>query len=177
MYEIVLNYKYLDGNWKKVMIIYLVWNIDGDEKYKIIINDRKGDGNKYVEIFFIEKIKELILELKNGKGIGGQKWLCIMVYINNFFCFYCIKKLIVFLNENKWVCVNFYVINLYNIYCKFCRFREEFYFIKVDKDDYKKNFKGLKKFMQYDSCEIMVFIKDVWKMLIDIVIVLSMCKI
>lgn len=54
MYEIVLNYNYLNGKWIKVMIIYLVWNIDGDKDYKIIKNDRKGDGNEYVEIFFIE---------------------------------------------------------------------------------------------------------------------------
>lgn len=176
MYETVLNHKYPDGNWKKAMTTYLVWNIDGDEKYKIITNDRKGDGNKHAEISFIEKIKELILESKNGKGTGGQKRLCITVYINNSPCSYCTKKLIAFLNENKWVRVNFYVTNLYNIHRKSCRSREESHLTKVDKDDHKKNSKGLKKLMQHDSCEIMAFTKDVWKTLIDIVTVSSTCK-
>lgn len=75
MYEIILNYNYLNGKWIKVMIIYLVWNIDGDEKYKIRINDKK----KYVESYFIKEIEGLELEylvskmyvLKKGKGIGG----------------------------------------------------------------------------------------------------------
>lgn len=35
MYETILNHNYPNGKWIKAMTTYLVWNIDGDEKYKI----------------------------------------------------------------------------------------------------------------------------------------------
>lgn len=179
MYETVLNHNYPIGKWKNVKTTYLVWNIDGDEDYEIIKNDRKGKGNTHAEILFTEEIINQNLEdsisnislSKKGEGTGGQKLLCITVYINNSPCSGCTNKLITFLDENEWARLKFYVTNLYNIHRKSCRSRNESHLTKVDKDDHKKNSKGLKKLMQHERCEIRAFTKDVWEKLLDIVTV------
>lgn len=184
MYETILNHNYPNGKWIKAMTTHLVWNIDGDEKHKIITNDRKGDEKKHAESYFIKEIEGLELEhlvskmyvSKKGKGTGGQKRLCITVYINNSPCSDCTNELITFLDENEWVRLKFYVTNLYNIHRKSCRSRKEFHLTKVDEDDHKKNSKGLKKLMKYERCEIRAFTKDVWEKLLDIVTVSKECR-
>lgn len=184
MYETVLNHKYPKGKWEKAKTTYLVWNIDGKEDYKIIPNDRKGDGDKHAEILFIEKIGEE-LNLKNmremsmnnskkGKGTGGQKRLCITVYINNSPCSDCTKKLIAFLKENKLVRVKFYVTNLYNIRRKSCK--KEHHYDKVKKEIHDDNVQGLKDLMLHDRCEIKAFTEDVWEEFLDLVTVSKKCK-
>lgn len=113
---------------------------------------------------------------KKGKRTGGQKRLCITVYINNSPCSDCTDELITFLDKNEWVRLKFYVTNLYNIHSKSCRSRKEIHLTKVDEDDHKKNSKGLKKLMQHERCEIRAFTKDVWERLLDIVTVSEECK-
>lgn len=105
MYETILNHNYPNGKWIKAMTTYLVWNIDGDEKYKIRTNDRK----KHAESYFIKEIEGLELEhlvskmyvSKKGKGTGGQKRLCITVYINNSPCSDCTNELITFFRRKR----------------------------------------------------------------------------
>lgn len=184
MYETVLNHNYPNGKWIKAMTTYLVWNIDGDKDYKIIKNDRKGDGNEHAEIFFIEQIRGLDLEYmmskmsmnnsKKGEGTGGQRRLCITVYINNSPCSDCTKKLIAFLNETKLVRVKFYVTNLYNIRRKSCK--KEPHYDKVKEGIHDNNAQGLKDLMLHDRCEIKAFTNDVWKELLDLVTVSQKCK-
>lgn len=52
---------------KMVMIIYLVWNVDGDEEYKII---KKME--KVLKIFLIDGIRgEFNLEYMMRKNVDG----------------------------------------------------------------------------------------------------------
>lgn len=67
-----------------------------------------------------------------------------------------------------------YVINLYNICWEFCK--SEWYYVGVFFEDYEVNYRGLRKFMWYDCCEIKEFSKDVWNELFNFVIVLDKCK-
>lgn len=183
MYETVLNHKYPDGKWEKAMTTYLVWNIDGNEKYKIIKNDRKGARNKHAEMFLIDEIKiELISEavrktsMSECKETGGPKLLCIMIYINNSPCSDCSKTLITFLEKHKQVSLRFYVTNLYNIRRKSCKSSKEDHINKVKESDHKANSKGLKNLMEHKRCEIMAFTKDVWEKLLHSVAVSKRCK-
>lgn len=186
MYETVLDHKYPNGKWTKAMTTYLVWNIDGDKDYKIIKNDRKSNGNKHAEMFFIDDISELDLVSKVRKmrvhnsemreGTGGPELLCITVYMNNSPCSDCTKELITHLDKNKLVRVKFYVTNLYNIHRESCKSTAERHLIKVDEDDHKNNSEGLKTLMQHDRCEIKAFTKGVWETLLDIVTVSEECK-
>lgn len=179
MYETVLNHNYPNGKWIKAMTTYLVWNIDGDKDYKIIKNDRKGDGNEHAEISFIEQIRGLDLEYmmskmsmnnsKKGEGTGGQRQLCITVYINNSPCSDCTKKLIAFLNENKLFHVKFYVTNLYNIRRKSCE--TEDHYKKVKEGIHDDNAQGLEDLMLHKRCEMKAFSKDVWEELLDLLTV------
>lgn len=119
----------------------------------------------------------LLDELKkkcNDKEINFFDLLNIMVYINNFFCFYfnykCMDKLIRFLDRYWGVNLILYVISLYKICCEICR--NECYYNGVGDRDYMINYVGLKKIMGYECCEIKVFIKKDWKDLFGFVNVL-----
>lgn len=180
MYETVLDHDYPSGKWIKAMTTYLVWNIDGDKDPKIIKNDRKGGGNEHAEISFIKYFRSLehmmskLSVSKKGKGTGGQKRLCITVYINNSPCSDCTNKLIAFLDKDKRICVKFYVTNLYNIRRKSCK--KENHYEEVDEKIHDDNAQGLKNLMLPGRCEIKAFTKNVWEELLDLVTVSKKCK-
>lgn len=103
--------------------------------------------------------------------------LKLIVYINNFFCFMCVKVLENFLNKNKNVKFIFYVINMYYIKWNFCfKVRYFEYLNSILKKSYKVNFEGLRDFLRYKWCNIKVFNMGVWKELLNIVDVLLKLK-
>lgn len=67
-----------------------------------------------------------------------------------------------------------FVANLYNIRRESCK--DEKHYKLVNPDVHKANYKGLKKLMQHDRCEIMAFTKDVWEELLNFVTVSDECK-
>lgn len=53
------------------------------------------------------------------------KKIIVIIYINNFFCFVCVDKLINILESNVYVRLKLYVVSLYYIMWRFCD--EEYY--------------------------------------------------
>lgn len=169
MYETVLNHS---GNWKRAKTTHIVCKIAGEDSPIKLTNDPKGAGNKHAEKKLIKKLKEKIKAKKKGKRLE------ITIYINNSPCsdskHKCTEKLINFLEKNKHVRLKMFVANLYNIRRESCK--DEKHYKLVNPDVHKANYKGLKKLMQHDRCEIMAFTKDVWEELLNFVTVSDECK-
>lgn len=172
MYETVLNHS---RKWERAMTTHIVCKIAGEDSPIKITNDPKGAGNKHAEKKLIKQLKEKIKAKKKG---GGHELLKITIYINNSPCsdseHKCTKQLINFLKKNKHVSLEMFVANMYNIRRKSCK--DEKHYALVDLDVHEANYKGLKKLMQHDRCEIMAFTKNVWEKLLNFVTVSEECK-
>lgn len=202
MYETVLNH---NGDWKKAKTTHLVCKIYGDNAPIIITNSSDEHAEELLidalkENSNVKKTKKTTDSAgpesdfaktteKLGKMSINQvktEVLKITIYIYNSPCSKseakkprennhdCSQNLITFLNDHLRVCMRLYVTNLYNIRRESCK--SEWHYAGVSPEDHEANYRGLRKLMRHDRCEIKEFSKDVWNELLNFVTVSDKCK-